>query len=134
MELDLSPALAILRQRIPALAGVYLFGSHASGHARADSDVDLAVYAGPPLARALLTDVREQLANVLKQNVDLIDLSAAPTILQIQVIDEGKLIEAPDADATAFFEVRAIRDYQDLKARRAATEADIVRRGSVYAR
>lgn len=134
MELDMSSVLAILRREIPALAGVYLFGSHASGHARADSDVDLAIYAGPPLPRSLLVKVREELANALKQNVDLIDLSTAPTILQIQVIDEGRLIDAPDPDSTAFFEVRAIRDYQDLKERRAATEADIVRRGSVYAR
>lgn len=134
MELDISSALAILRRKIPALAGVYLFGSHASGHARADSDVDLAVYAGPALPRSLLAEVREDVANSLKQNVDLIDLSSAPTILQIQVIDEGTLVETPDPDAIAFFEVRAIRDYQDLKARRAATEADIVRRGSVYVR
>lgn len=130
----MSSALAILRREIPALAGVYLFGSHASGDARPDSDVDLAVYAGRPLPRTLLADVREQVANALKQNVDLIDLSAAPTILQIQVIDEGRLIDAPDPDSTAFFEVRAVRDYQDLKERRAATEGDIIRRGSVYAR
>lgn len=133
MDLELSPALAVLRQKIPGLAGVYLFGSHASGDARADSDVDLAVYAGPPLARTLLRHVQGQLSDVLKREVDLVDLSAVPTILQVQVIDEGKLIDAPEPDATALFELRAIRDYQDLKERRAATEADIVRRGRVYA-
>ena len=134
MEMELSPALDILRREIPGLAGIYLFGSHASGHARANSDVDLAVYAGPPLPRLLVLHVQGQVADALKRDVDLVDLAAVSTILQVQVIDEGRLVDAPDPDATALFEVRAIRDYQDLKERRAATEADIVRRGSVYAR
>lgn len=132
MELELSSTLSLLRQEIPGLAGVYLYGSHASGQARADSDVDLAVYAGPPLPRPLLRRLRGQIADVLKREVDLVDLSAVSTILQAQIIDEGKLIDAPDPDGTALFELRAIREYQDLKVRRAETEAAIAERGRVY--
>jgi predicted nucleotidyltransferase len=133
MSTDLSSALAILRREIPELAGVYLFGSAADGTLRPDSDVDLAFYAGRPLERMRVLDLQEAIAKALKRDVDLIDLATAPTILQVQVIGEGRLLAALDADAVAFFEVRVIRDYYDLKARRAEIEADIVERGRVHA-
>lgn len=133
MEFDLTPVLALLRREIPQLAGVYLFGSFAAGHARAESDIDLAFYAGKPLDRSVVVELQQRVANILNRDVDLVDLAAASTILQCQVIDEGKLIDAPRSEETALFELRVIREYQDLKARRAATEADIVARGRVHA-
>lgn len=132
--MQLSAALGILRREIPDLAGVYLFGSAAAGALRPGSDIDLAFLAGRPLPRQLVLDLQEAVANVLLRDVDLIDLAAAPTILQVQAIGEGRLIYAADTDAIGFFEVRVMRDYYDLKARRAAIEADIVERGRVYAR
>jgi predicted nucleotidyltransferase len=130
MEADLAPVLAMLRQAIPGLAGVYLFGSAATGSARPDSDIDLAVFAGRPLPRERL---QEEAARALKRDVDLVDLAAVSTILQVQVIGEGRLIDAPDPTSVAFFEVRVMRDYQELKARRAPIEADIVNRGRIHA-
>lgn len=132
--MQLSAALGILRREIPDLAGVYLFGSAAAGALRPGSDIDLALLAGRPLPRQLVLDLQEAVANVLLRDVDLIDLAAAPTILQVQAIGEGRLIYAADPDAIGSFEVRVMRDYYDLKARRAAIEADIVERGRVYAR
>lgn len=133
MATDLAPALDILRRALPELAAVYLFGSAADGSERADSDIDLAVYSGRRVDRLQLIELQEQVAQTLGRDVDLVDLASAPTILQVQAIGEGKLIAAPDADAAAFFEVRVMRDYQDLKARRADLEADAVCRGRVYA-
>ncbi len=39
----------MLRQRIPGLLGVYLFGSRAKGSVGPASDIDLAVLSDPPL-------------------------------------------------------------------------------------
>jgi predicted nucleotidyltransferase len=133
MQPDLSAALAILRREVPDLAAVYLFGSAATGTARVGSDVDLAFVAGRPVAHERLLDLRQLLANSLNQDVDLVDLAAANTILQIQVINEGRVIDTSDPDAAALFELRAIREYQDLKERRRGVEADIVARGRVHA-
>lgn len=132
MSLDLAPALELLRARVPGLVSVYLFGSHAAGLARADSDVDLAIFAGRPLPREQIVELSLDLATLLRRDVDLVDLGAANTILQMQAIGEGRLVEARDAYAAALFELRVMRDYQDLKQRRAAIEADIVRRGRVH--
>lgn len=134
MSLDLAPALALLRREIPALSSVYLFGSFAAGLERADSDVDLAIFAGRALERARLIELAHQLAGILRRDVDLIDLAAASTIMQMQAIGEGALVAAPRPLEAALFEVRVMRDYQDLKARRADIEADIAARGRVYAR
>lgn len=133
MNIDLAPALEILRRELPELAGVYVFGSVADGAERADSDVDLAFLAGRGGDRRRVLDIQERIAKALGRDVDLVDLAVAPTILQVQAIGEGHLIDAPDPDAVAFFEVRVFRDYQDLKARRAELEADIVQRGRVHA-
>jgi len=133
MQPDLSAALAILRREIPDLAAVYLFGSQATDEARPDSDVDLAVLAGSPLAPTCLLNIQETVANALMRDVDLIDLRAVSTVLQMQVIGAGQPIDAPQPGATAHFEVRVMGDYQALKANRAELEADIVRRGRVHA-
>jgi predicted nucleotidyltransferase len=133
MSVDLAPALEVLRRELPGLAATYLFGSAADGLERADSDIDLAVYAGRAIDRRKLLDVQEMLAKLLLREVDLVDLATASTILQVQAIGEGRVVDAPDADRAAFFEVRVMRDYQVLKARRAELEADAVRRGRVYA-
>ena len=133
MQVDLKPALELLRRELPALAGVYLFGSYATGHVRADSDLDLAIYVERGVPHARIHTLRGALASALGRDVDLVDLTSVSTVLQAQVLNEGKLVDAPRPAAVALFEVRIMRDYQDLKARRAEIEGDIVARGRVYA-
>lgn len=133
MSVDLAPVLEILRRELPQLAAVYLFGSAANGLLRPDSDIDLALHAGAPIDRTHLLELQATLAKLLHRDVDLVDLAEASTILQMQVIGEGRQVDAADPVAAAHFEVRVMREYQDLKARRAEIEADIVRRGRAYA-
>lgn len=133
MAVELAPVLALLGRDIPDLAGVYLFGSEAQGVARPGSDVDLAVYAGRPVDAARLVEARQATAALLRREVDLVDLAAADTILQMQVLRDGKLLLAPDPYAVGLFELRVLRDYRDLKRRRVGIEADIVARGRVHA-
>lgn len=132
MPTDLAPALAILRREMPDLVAVYLFGSAADGALRPDSDIDLAFLTREPKTREAVLLCQEALARALARDVDLVDLASASTVLQFQVIAEGRIVNAADPDAAALFEVRALREYQDLKARRAGIEADIVQRGRVY--
>jgi uncharacterized protein len=134
MELDLAPALALIRKHIPEVAGIYLFGSQADGDARPDSDIDLAFFAGRPLPRVQVVELTLALAALLGRDVDLVDMASASTIMQFQILAEGRLIDAPQPEAAALFELRILREYQDLKLRRAALEADIVERGRVYGR
>lgn len=133
MSPDLDLVLPDIKNALPSLAGVYVFGSFATGAARADSDVDLAVLCARPIDPAALLALRQVLAAKLRREVDLIDLGAASTILQMQVMSGGRVLSAPNEKALGMFELRVLRDYHDLKLRRAGYEADIVSRGRVHA-
>ncbi|MES1197283.1 MAG: nucleotidyltransferase domain-containing protein [Pseudomonadota bacterium] len=130
--MDLTSTLAILERDLPGLAGVYLFGSRAAAAARPESDVDLAVYSDRPIEANLLREVRARLEAALNEDVDLVDLRTASTVLQMQVLSAGSPVAVINPSVLGQFELRALRDYHDLKRRRAEIEADVVRRGRVY--
>ena len=78
-------------------------------------------------------DLAEQLALAFGLDVDLVDLRLAPTILQMQVVSDGVLIDRTDPKAIGLFEVGVLREYADLKYRRRGIERDVVARGRVHA-
>ena len=90
------------------------------------------VAANPPRAEEL-NAAREALELILGRDVDLIDLAAAPLPLARQILLEGRRIHAPHAATADLLEVRILREYEDLKRRRAGIEADAHARGAVYA-
>lgn len=132
MLLDLAPVLDVLRREIPTLAGIYLFGSQATGTAGPKSDIDIALFAGRALPQLELLRLREKVSVAMRREVDLVDLADASTILQMQVLRDGRLEATIDANAIGLFELRVLRDYRDLKIRCAGIEADIVARGRVH--
>jgi len=79
-----------LQASLPNLLAIYAFGSRIQGTAQIDSDLDLAVlvagYAEPLVLWALAGD----LADVAGCPVDLLDLRAASTVMQYQVITTGQ--------------------------------------------
>ena len=84
------PVLRVLQQRFPDALAFYVFGSQASGQADALSDVDLAVLL-PGYANAnALWDTAMELAALLNRHVDLLDLRAASTVMQHQVLTTGQ--------------------------------------------
>jgi predicted nucleotidyltransferase len=108
---------ALLKSKREVLAG-YVFGSVATGRARRDSDVDIAVLVSD---RAMQGDVFEyrlrlmaEIMRVLKrQDVDLIILNESPPLLAHRVLSKGKLIFERSASARVAFQVRTINRYLD---------------------
>ena len=74
----------------PHQARVFLFGSHATGHAVRSSDIDVAVMASAPLPASVMLNLREALddANILER-VDLIDLCAVEPSFRDRALREG---------------------------------------------
>jgi predicted nucleotidyltransferase len=122
-----------LQARLPNLLAIYAFGSRISGTAWPDSDLDLAVlvagYADPLTLFALAGD----LADVTGCAVDLLDLRAASTVMQYQIITTGERWWAADAQA-ALFEAAILSEKTALDTARAGLLADIQQRGRVYGR
>jgi len=82
--------------RHPRIRLAILFGSLASGQARPESDLDLAVDAGAALTAGEKVALIEDLALEIGRPVDLVDLQTAGEPLLGQVVTRGRRILGSD--------------------------------------
>lgn len=80
----------------PEVRLAILFGSLATGQGRYDSDVDLAIDAGQPLALEAKMALMAELAERTGRPVDLIDLRTIGEPLLGQILKHGKRILGED--------------------------------------
>lgn len=122
-----------LRAALPGVLGIYAFGSRMQGSAGPDSDLDLAVlvpgYADP----VHLWKLSSELAELTGWEVDLLDLRAASTVMQYQVLQTGERLWG-DALQAGLFECFVLSEKLDFDAARAGLLADIARDGVVHGR
>jgi predicted nucleotidyltransferase len=120
---DLGQYAAALEQYFASLEGVvlaYLFGSHATGRAWAQSDVDVAVLLEGRPDDDRCFDMRLEviggLMGILHTNdVDVLILNQAPPALRYAVLRDGILLFCRDRQAMIEFRVRALNEYLDFK-------------------
>jgi len=122
-----------LQTRVPDLLGIYAFGSRILGTAGPDSDLDLAVLVAGYAEPLALFELAGDLADVAGCPVDLLDLRAASTVMQYQIITTGQRWWAGAAQA-ALFESAILSEKTALETARAGLLSDIQQRGTVYGR
>ncbi len=131
--IPIAPLVQTLRARVGNLLAIYAFGSRVQDTAGPDSDLDLAIlvagYADPLDLWALAGD----LADVAGCPVDLLDLRAASTVMQYQIVTTGQRWWAQDIQA-ALFEVAILSEKTALDTARAGLLDDIRRTGTIYGR
>ena len=120
-----------LQARLPGLLAVYGFGSRVQGTEGPDSDLDMAVLVAGYADVTLLWQLAGELADIAGCAVDLLDLRAASTVMQYQVVTQGERWWAQDAQA-AMFESAILSEKTALDTARAGLLADIRERGTVY--
>ena len=111
----LAEALALREEILEA----YLFGSHARGKARPDSDIDVAVYIDEALAddgnwgycAELTTDLMVALGT---SEVDVVVLNKAPILLYHRVLRDGVRLLSRDLRATTTRAGRVLSYYFDF--------------------
>jgi predicted nucleotidyltransferase len=108
---------SLLSNKFSDLSLIYIFGSQVSGTVHQDSDVDIAVLCGKKIAPLTRWNVSSELAEVLKKDVDLVDLLEASTVMQHQIIFNGLCIYDPFEQQVAF-EMQVMSMYQHLNAER----------------
>jgi predicted nucleotidyltransferase len=129
----LDAAVTLLREVLPDLRVVYLFGSAAGDQPlRPDSDVDLAVLPAHPLDAIVRWDLQERLATLLHRDVDLVDLRGASTVMRAQVLRTGRVLYEADTVTWQRFEMHALSACALLNEERAAILEDVHQRGQVY--
>ena len=131
--MDKNRLLVEVRARVPGLLAVYAFGSRIQGQAGPGSDLDLAVLVAGYADPLSLFDLAGDLADLAGCPVDLLDLRAASTVMQYQIITRGERWWAADAQA-ALFEAAILSDKTRLDESRRGLLEDIAQRGSVYGR
>ncbi|MCI8212092.1 DNA polymerase subunit beta [Pseudomonas sp. S25] len=131
--MNIQNVLTCLHDRLPNLLGVYLFGSQVSGHANAESDIDLAVLVPGVIDPVDLWRLAGELADIAGFHVDLIDLRAASTIMQYQIITKGRRLWAKN-EAAGIFEAFVLSEKTSLDCARSGLLDDIQKKGIVHGR
>jgi uncharacterized protein len=121
-----------LYRAFPNLLALYAFGSRIQGTANAQSDLDLAVLVEGYADSVQLFDLANQLAEQLGYEVDLLDMRAASTVMQFQILTTGERWWAKDVLQVGLFETMILGEKTNLDEARAPLLADIQSRGSVY--
>ncbi|SEJ38168.1 nucleotidyltransferase domain-containing protein [Pseudomonas sp. NFR16] len=131
--MDLEKVLTRLLEFVPEALAAYVFGSYASGDFQAHSDLDISVLLpgkGDPLK---LWQVAGELAEVAGVPVDLVDLGAASTVMQYQIITTGRQLWARDT-SVGLFEAFVLSEKTSLDTARAGLLGEIRENGVIHGR
>lgn len=128
-EEDLQRAVEYLDRKF-GLDVLWLYGSEAAGTARLDSDVDLgALFQRRPAGLEIL-EARADLSEILRREVDLVDLDRASPILGMQVLKYGRRVADRNPKHRHAFFSRTVSMYEDLKIQRREIEKALFERMS----
>ena len=101
------------------IQAAYVFGSVATGRARPDSDIDVAVLVDRNVRPSQFLEYRLELMADLgsalqRFNVDVVVLNEATPLLAHRVLSQGKLVFERSASARVRFQVQTASRYLDL--------------------
>lgn len=122
-----------LRAGFSECMGIYAFGSQVQGNAGPQSDLDLAILVAGYANPLQLWDLSGKLADIAGCPVDLLDLRAASTVMQYQILSSGLCLWSIGLPAS-LFECFVFSEKLNLDEARAPLLADIAKTGSIYAR
>ena len=112
---------------------IIVFGSYAKGVSRQNSDIDIAFYSEDTVLSSYdLFIIAQESADLLKIEVDLIDLRKASTVLKAQIFTTGKVIYADDELLLKKQQMTALKMYAELNEQRKVILNRIEESGSVY--
>lgn len=97
------------------ISALYLFGSHASGHERSRSDIDLGVLFNEDVDGFARIEMETEISNILKKDVDLIDMKRSGPFLRHQIYKHGKPVYHDESDFAYQFLANSIQRYLDTE-------------------
>lgn len=127
---DLNKAVLLLKDF--NVTAVYLFGSASKNQLKPESDIDIAFLNFSEIDEYTCFMKAQELAEIFKRDVDLIDLRKASTVFKAQIVGTGSLIYCNDDVKTAYFEMRALKEYALLNEERADIIKNIKKGNKIY--
>ena len=99
---------------------IVVFGSFARGSQRMDSDIDIAIKTDKKITNTELFYLQNELADILKRDVDLIDLSSdLGDGFRYEILINGVLIYCTNEFEFDLYKLRMFREYLELNESRA---------------
>ena len=120
-----------LKQNIPELQALYLFGSQNDGTASSKSDVDIAYLSTVSLSSLERWEIAEKLASLLSLDVDLVTLSQTNTIFRYQILSTAERIYGEGYEVESF-ETLAYSFYLRFQEERKPIVDAIIENRSVF--
>ncbi|WP_226679847.1 type VII toxin-antitoxin system MntA family adenylyltransferase antitoxin [Sutcliffiella horikoshii] len=112
---------------------IYLFGSQTTPElTHPGSDVDVAYLSSKKLDHYERYMLAQKLASLINKDVDLVDLTQASTVFQMQIITKGKVIYLSDKKRQALFEMVTYKKYAMLNEERKRILDRVTESGRVY--
>ena len=124
--------IKVLQKGIPDLISVYCFGSSVKGYETLESDLDIAYLSEGQITNIKRWTIQEEIASLLRRDVDLIVLKTATDVMKFQIISKGVRIFVKDVKKAEQFEDLVYCLYLDLNEQRKGILEDIYKRGYVY--
>jgi len=122
----------LIQDRIEDPIAIYLFGSRATDAVHEASDFDIAVLPTEPIPAFVRWDLQQELAIILRSDVDLVDLRSASTVMRFQVVATGELLYSSDSTEVATFEMVTLSMYTRFNEERREILEQVKREGRVY--
>lgn len=114
-------------------AFIIIFGSFAKGTSNRNSDIDIAFYSeDKKFSTYEIFMFAQELADILKMEVDLVDIQEASTVFQVQIFSTGKVIYSNDETLRMTKQMYAYSLYAKLNEERKVILKRIRESGSVY--
>jgi len=89
---------------------IYLFGSHAKGNARPNSDVDICVITEKEVTRS----VKQEIMANSSRNIDISIFWELPPVIRFRVFRDGKPLYAKDELSLQRIKVDTLKSYLDI--------------------
>jgi uncharacterized protein len=112
---------------------IMVFGSYAKNSIHKDSDIDVAFYSqelSPTTYEVFFA--AQELADILKVDVDLINLEKASTVFKAQIYTTGTVIYSKDDKLLKTHQMTALSMYAKLNEEREEILKNIGESGSIY--
>jgi len=122
----------LIRDRVNDPIAIYLFGSRVTDAVHESSDFDIAVLPTEPIPASLRWDIQQELAIILRSDVDLVDLRSASTVMRFQVVTTGDVMFENNATQRAEFEMVTLSMYTRFNEERRGILEQVKREGRVY--
>jgi len=127
---DKQVIVTTLKQEIPMLQALYLFGSQKDGSATASSDIDIAYLTTKPLGNVERWELSQKVASLLSSDIDLIELSTTNTIFRYQILSTAERIYGEGYEVESF-ETLAYSFYLRFQEERKPIVDEIMKNRSV---